>query len=868
MKKRDLSHLSSAEPGRWERLGTKLALQAGTEGAVLLENNGALPLSPCRIGLYGHGARHTVVSGIGSGDIHYRSFVTVEQGLLDHGFTISSTEWLDEYDRQYADGRRQLLDQVERRSRETGIDSLHCFYDRPHILPDSQSIDAARAEADGADAAIYVLSRKEGEGCDNRYVKGEYLPSDRELEQLRTLRGAYSTLILLLNTGSPIEMEAILKIGPDAVLDIFQGGALIGTGAARLICGLECPSGRLTSTWARDYWDHPNSREFGDNDGDTRFEVYREGQLMGYRWFDTFGTEPRYPFGYGLSYTGFDIKCAGIERQGSEISVKAMVRNTGERAGKEVVQLYAAEPGRELPQPRQKLWAYAKTPRLAPGESCLVKLRVRLEDMAAFSPAKRAYLLEAGDYVLFLGSSSRKNRVCGVLRLTGERITRRVDLLFGMPVQFDETEAPERVYTASQWAEIAAAEICTVEPEDIPAEGRAVYPGPAPDYLGVAVEPGRVNLGAGEQIRLDVPGDVSLAQVKKGERSLQELIASMDEEELIQLVTGQEHIDPRYLMHSLSTHVPGAAGESTNYFLRHRPEREIPYTVLADGPAGLRLVHEIQTDENGDVVYLDPLLSYEGGEFVRGDGGYVPGRDTFYQYVTALPVSVQLASTWNSELLYEIGRVIGGEMERYDVDLWLAPGINLHRNPLCGRNFEYFSEDPVVSAVTAIALIRGVQSHPGRGAAVKHMAANNQEAARTSHCSVVSERCMRELYLKAFELVIKYSDPFAVMTSLNCVNGPHGTNSKALATDILRGEWHYDGLVVTDWNTTTPARGASTTGCINAGDALIMPGSEDDHRRLRAALHNMSEEGERVTLGQLQRCAMDVLRYILRTGRV
>ena len=217
--------------------------------------------------------------------------------------------------------------------------------------------------------------------------------------------------------------------------------------------------------------------------------------------------------------------------------------------------------------------------------------------------------------------------------------------------------------------------------------------------------------------------------------------------------------------------------------------------MLADGPAGLRLIPHIQADAQGEPLPLDPLLTYEGGDFVTGNGGYIEGCEDYYQYVTGLPISTQLASTWNTDLLYQIGSVVGGEMERYDVDLWLAPGLNLHRNPLCGRNFEYFSEDPIVSAAVSIAITKGVQAHPGRGTTIKHLAANNQEAARTSHNSVVSERTMRELYLKGFELTVKYADPFAIMTSLNCVNGPHGTNSKDLATYVVRDEWSYRGVV-------------------------------------------------------------------------
>ena len=700
---------------------------------------------------------------------------------------------------------------------------------------------------------------------ENSYIKKEYIPSDEELDQLKKLRAGYKNLILLLNVGSPIEMRDILEIGPDAVLLIFQGGAEIGNAVAQMLCGKQSPSGKLTSTWAKDYWDYPNSKEFGENDGDVENELYREGLYMGYRYFDTFDVTPLYPFGYGKSYTTFSIESQGVMLEGSSVDVTVKISNVGTFPGKEVAQLYLSAPGKELHQPYQALCAFAKTRLLAPGEQEIVNLSFRMEDMASFSTEQSAYLLEGGDYILRIGASSRSTHICGVVRLTEDRITRKVKHLFERPILFEELVPPKRNTGDMESAQRNAAPLVVIEPDDIPSEGMKTYSEYPANYFGGKIDPATVNKGGGGNVFFNIPENISLMQVKNGAYSLEEFVASMTEDELFCLVTGEQRSDPRFKATFISTRVAGAAGETTNYFVTEHPERQIPYTVLADGPAGLRLIPHIQADAQGEPLPLDPLLTYEGGDFVTGNGGYIEGCEDYYQYVTGLPISTQLASTWNTDLLYQIGSVVGGEMERYDVDLWLAPGLNLHRNPLCGRNFEYFSEDPIVSAAVSIAITKGVQAHPGRGTTIKHLAANNQEAARTSHNSVVSERTMRELYLKGFELTVKYADPFAIMTSLNCVNGPHGTNSKDLATYVVRDEWSYRGVVMTDWHTTT--RGATTAGCINAGDDLIMPGSSGDRSRLKEALHNLSGTGESITLGALQKCAMHVLQYILRTDR-
>ncbi len=878
----DLEILKSKEISPLEEKGYNLAYQASVEGMVLLENNGVLPLqSPGRAGskvaLYGYGARHTMVRGIGSGDITLRYETTIEQGLEDAGFTITSIRWLDTFDRIYKEYRDVLRAELQEESRRTGIDELHLYYARDHVLPVSLDVteEYLTPNEDGDETAIYVMTRKEGEGNDNLYTKGEYLPADHELSSLRALRGHYQKLILLLNVGSPVDLSEIRKIGPDAILLVYQGTAEMGHAVASILIGNENPSGRLPSTWTEDYWDHPNSKEFGYNDGDTANERYREGLYIGYRYFDTFGKKPLYPFGYGLSYTTFAIKADTLTGQAGRITLSGVVQNTGEIPGKEVVQLYVSLPGEKLDQPKKQLAAFYKTDEIEPGEEEVFEITFYMEDLASFSEEKSAYLLEAGDYILYVGKSSDSVAAAGVVRLTGERVTRKTRHLFKRNILFDVLKAPKRQLSAFDYALLESLPRVEVDPDDIPSDGAVIYSGEPVNYFSCAPEEVNVNTGSGECVFLDAPADLTLDDVKNARCTMEEFVSTLSEEELIHLIVGQAFVHPKYQMSAMSTHVIGACGESTNFFLPEwaardgRVDRKIPYTVLADGPAGLRLIPRAQVDAQGKMLFVDPVLNYENGDFSKDPGYAEPGQgyEDIWQYVTGLPIGVQLSSTWNTDLIYQLGDQIGQEMERYDVDTLLAPGINLHRNPLCGRNFEYYSEDPVVTAEIAIAFVKGLESHPGKAACIKHYAANNQEAARYAHNSVVSERTMRDLYLKAFELTVKYASPKTLMTSLNCVNGPHAANNRDLGIYVLRDEWGFDGLVMTDWNTTSLQRGASTIGCVNAGNDLMMPGAELDYERLRKALHTAPEDGESVDIGALQRNAMHVLEYIIGCGR-
>lgn len=855
MKKRNLEELLSPEMTDIERNGIALSRQASCEGSVLLENNGALPIKPCSIALFGFGARHLINTGVGSGDVSARYEMQVEDGLLQAGFQIVSKAWLDAFDDIYARHRQELREELLQKSDETGIDCIHIWYQYSHEHIACQPI--TEADMQDADAAVYVLSRKEGEGRDNAWQKGCYLPADWELEHLRVLRERYDRLILLLNIGTVLDMQEIKKIGPDAILAIYQGGAELGCAVADMLMGAVPPSGRLTTTWARDYWDYINSKIFGPQFPDLMVP-YSEGIYFGYRYFDSFGVSPLYAFGHGLTYTQFEINFQRITHDGDQIRLCVQVRNAGSWKGKETVQVYLSSPWGELDQPAQVLCAFEKTKMLEPGESQELTLSFHLSDFASYHTEKACYLLEKGSYVLRIGSASNTASPCAALNLIDDCITRQVKNVFVVPVQFDEIcpAKPEIIDNLGTLPQI------TLTHYDIPRADAPTYSEEAVNYLGCVSEED-VLLTAGEKRHISVRNDITLQDVLAGDATVEEMVASMSIEELIHLVTGQIYVHPIYKMNCYSPHVLGCCGETTNYFAGEEHPRKIPYLTTGDGGSGLHLIEKFQLDGHGDIIYLDPVLVFEHGAF--GIDGYVDGLPYYYQYTTALPIPTQLANTWNTALVEELGDIVGQEMERYGVDIWLAPGVNLHRNPLGGRNFEYYSEDPFVTAAIASAITRGVQKHPGKGVCVKHMAANNQETNRTSHTACVSERTMREMYLRPFEWTVKDAHPFSIMTSLNCVNGPHGTNSREMATSILQDEWGFDGLITTDWNTTRKDRGASTSACIRAGMHIIMPGSENDLNLLREGTKKDASPEQAVPLGDLQKSAIGFLRAIIRS---
>lgn len=306
-----------------------------------------------------------------------------------------------------------------------------------------------------------------------------------------------------------------------------------------------------------------------------------------------------------------------------------------------------------------------------------------------------------------------------------------------------------------------------------------------------------------------------------GTSSLDKVIAAMTTEEKVRLLvgTGMAGFSGESAVVGMTEQkVPGAAG--TTYAI---PRLGIPAVVLADGPAGLRITPVRKGDDN-----------------------------TYY--ATAFPVATTLASSWNTNLIEQVGTAMGNEVLEYGVDVLLAPGMNIHRNPLCGRNFEYYSEDPLLTGKMAAAFTRGVQSN-GVGVSVKHFAANNQETNRLGNDSRVTPRALREIYLKGFEIAVKESAPWTIMSSYNKINGTYTAESKDLLTTILRNEWGYDGMVMTDW-----FGGKDAPAMVIAGNDLLMPGEPKQYEDIIAAIN----EG-RISEDDLNRNVKNILNLILKS---
>lgn len=735
---------TSPEVSKREIKHRELARQVATEGIVLLKNDGVLPLETRQIALYGPGSRKTVKGGSGSGDVHERHSVTIEEGLKNAGFAFPTTLWMDRFVEKYgvdvARWRRDVEEKIKGFGPMQTMKMFDVIHENPMPYPACTPIlhDELTNECD---TAIYVLSRQAGEGKDRRVEKGDYLLSDVEEESLKILSDHYNKLILVLNCGGVMDLAILDKIRIDAVIFYGQGGMEGGNALADILTGKVNPSGRLTDTWARNYADYPSADTFGHRNGDLENEKYSEGIYVGYRWFDKNEIKPRYEFGFGLSYTEFEAKVTSLENGKLIVDVT----NIGKTAGKEVLQLYSSKPSCDCE--KKALVAFSKTGTIAPGATERIEIHFDLSKIATFDEGKSAFVIEKGDHTLYLNGNE-----CGKITIESEVIVKKVS-----PITQEEYKQYHDKFN------------------------------------------------------------------KKVNNTLQKL----NDKEKIMLVVGGGYSIRCY------NNVMGAAGRTCTKLLK----KGIPNIVLADGPAGLN-VNQINTIgyegfprypnglpedwQWGYLKKLEPILKTKLGT-----------KKTVYRYMTAWPSETVQAQTWSTDLIERLGEAVGNEMLEIGVSVWLAPGLNIHRNPLCGRNFEYYSEDPLISGKMTAAITRGVQSVGGVGVAQKHFCCNNQEDNRTGVSANISQRALREIYLRAFEIAVKEGKPWTVMSSYNRVNGKHVCNTYDLCTKVLRKEWGFSGLVMSDWNATEQCSYAEA---INAGNDLIMPGGNNVVKKLLSDL--------------------------------
>jgi len=787
------------------------------ECTVLLKKNGDFPLKEAgKIALYGSGARRTVKGGTGSGEVNSHFFVSAEQGLKDAGFTVTTGAWLDAYDQIITKARREYIRGLKSGSGMNPAKIVVAYMGT--VMPEPEYDLPLDGEGE---TAVYVLARISGEGSDRRPVPGDLLLTKTEIRDILSLQKKYRRFMLVLNTGGPVDLSPVTEAGN--ILLLSQLGAETGAVLADLLLGRAAPSGRLTTTWSA-WEDQPRIGDFGGKDNTW----YREGVYVGYRFFDSAGKRPMFPFGYGLGYTEFSAGRAEVRKDGGRITVTAGVTNTGSHAGKETLQLYVSVPSGKLDQPFQQLAGYAKTGNLLPGAAETVTISFEIRNLASFSEADSAYFLERGEYVLRLGKSSADTSPVGVLSLPEEIPVRRVRRLSGKPehgdwkpAHFGMEKLPENL------------PVIPVTAEDVPCE----------------------------TVRYDP------------ETEHDAMAGTLSDDELMRLTVGafDSGIGIASVIGNAGRSVAGAAGETTGA-LR---EKGIGVMVMADGPAGLRLSRDYIRDRKG-VRSIGPVLLPSITDLLPAPVVWLlnllarkPKRkeQVLHQYATAIPIGTALAQSWNPDLAELCGDIVGAEMERFGIHLWLAPALNIHRHILCGRNFEYYSEDPLLSGKTAAAVTRGVQRHAGRGVTLKHFAANNQEYKRFTSNSIVSERALREIYLRGFEICIREAKPWAVMTSYNLINGVHASEREDLVEDVLRKEFGFQGLVMTDW--TLSGTGdpdavwpeARADRISRAGVDLVMPGSKKDIRVIREAL----QRGD-VTRKHLERNASRVLQMIRRTA--
>ncbi len=785
------------------------------ECCVLLKKNGAFPLDgPCKIAAYGNGVSDTLKGGTGSGEVNSKYYVTVEMALADAGFELIDTQWLRDYEKVRAEAKkafRKKLTEGKKGIAGALMIAMGASMPEPEYeLPLDFS----------ADAAIYVLSRICGEGSDRQVIKGDFLLTETEIGNILALDAAYDKFMLVINTGGPVDLAPVASVGN--ILVLSQLGVETGFALTDILLGKASSSGKLATSWARPAEYCPDV-DLSDPD-DT---LYKEGVYVGYRYFDSVGKKAMYPFGYGLSYTDFRFNTVKASAAGSRVTVSARVVNKGSFAGKEVLQLYVSSPKGEIDKPYQDLAGFVKTREIEAGKSQNVSISFDLTDLAVFDEAHCRYLLEGGDYVLRLGRSSVDTQPVAVVRLAETVVLRVAGRLVGTSGFEDKSYICER-----------------------PEEDLSKLP-------VIDIDPSSLRYEA-KEYRSRVLSETN----------------SMSDEQLALLCTGafKSGLGSLSVIGNASSHVSGAAGESYSY-------EGVPPIVMADGPAGLRLTRSFYRDKDGvhgiggiglpesvSDMLPAPVKALMGG----GKNPSIPeGSVVEHQYATAIPIGTAIAQSWNTQLAELCGDIVGDEMQRFGVQLWLAPALNIHRSVLCGRNFEYFSEDPLISGKFAAAITRGVQKHPGCGVTIKHFAANNQELSRYNNNSCVSERALRQIYLKGFEICIREAKPLAVMTSYNLINGVHSSESRGLTEDFLRGECGFEGIVMTDWVIGIMSafgehkhRGADAGCVIKAGGDLFMPGSRKDADSILAALADGS-----LTRQQLKESASRVIAMARRLSR-
>ena len=707
-----------------------LGRQVAAEGGVLVKNaDKVLPLKKdTTVSVFGRMQDDYYSSGIGSGgEVRERYTRSILYGIENCGKLKVNTD----LKKTYQDWNKANPKQGANNN----------WNSRPWSYEEMQvTKDIANDAKSKSDAAVIVLARTSGEDRDIQFQKGGYLLTDREEEMIKNVSETFDKTIVVLNTTNIIDMSWVEKYPQvDSIIYGWNGGQDGGCAVADLLTGDVNPSGKLTDTIAKDYTQYPSYKNYGTNEN-----YYQEDIYVGYRYFETFAqNDVAYPFGYGLSYTTFDITTDSVTVEGDYINVVVSVLNTGDVAGKEVVQVYYGAPQTKLGNPLKELAAFAKTRELQPGESQNISLKFKIADMASYDDGgayqESAYILEAGDYKIYVGNDVRSSKLVYTYNQPQWKVTE----------QLTEAAAPIKDFT--RYKAVEKDGVIVREEETVP-------------KLKVNVEQ-KIKDNMPQELTQKDDGQYTLKDVYDGKLTVEQFVAQMTNEQMGMLSQGSVDVKDSYTKGVASTFGGVRAKDNDGKNLIYMSELYgIPVVTCADGPAGVRMS----------------------------------------DYATQLPCGNAIGCTWNLDLIQELYELEGQEMVLNNVDNLLGPGVNIHRDPRCGRNFEYFSEDPLLSGRMSAAIVKGVQS-TGATVTAKHFACNNEEcnsnggSNRGSADAIVSERALREIYLKVFEIYVKEGNAQSLMTAYNPVNGCWSASNYDLNTEILRNEWGFTGIVMTDW---------------------------------------------------------------------
>ena len=759
----------------WDKY-LETSARAVSGGIVMLKNDGALPLKQGgTAAVFGRIQLHYYKSGTGSGGmVNVSKVIGITDGLLDAGYK------LDE----------QLLNAYREWDEQNPFDYGEGWGGEPWSQKEMPLTDVlVGGAASRADAAIVIIGRTAGEEMDNKLEKGAFLLSDLEEDMLRRVTSAFDKTVVLLNTGGLIDMSFMDRYPVSAVMYVWQGGMVGGAGTAAVLTGEVSPSGKLPDTIAYEISDYPSDKFFGSGDMDC----YGEDIYVGYRYFETFAKDRvRFPFGFGMSYTSFDITASDFKLDGDKVTGSVNVKNTGSTPGREVVQIYCSAPQGKLGKPARVLCGFDKTRTLQPGESQTLSFEIPLESVASYDDSgvtghKSAWILEQGGYVFYAGADVRSASEAYSLTLP-ETVVRQCKSALGPLTAF------KRMVNSSGKPEF----------EDVPLTGEA-FPH---DHAKLPAE-------------IPQTGDrgIRLADVVNGKNTLEEFTAQLTDYDLSCIIRGEGMGSPKVTAGTAAAF--GGVSDTLTAL-------GIPCACCDDGPSGMRL-------DCGTKAF-------------------------------SLPNGTLLASTFDRPLMTELFTFMGLEMHTNQVDCLLGPGMNIHRHPLNGRNFEYFSEDPYLTGEMASAELAGLHSTGAEGT-IKHFCGNNRETRRHFLDSVISERALREIYLRGFENAVKKGGAKSVMTTYGQVNGVWTAGNYDLVTGILRDDWGFDGFTMTDWWANINRRGKAP----DKSDFAAMAMAQNDVYMVTAdgaacndnTLDSL-KSGE-LTRGELQRNAMNILRFLTTT---